>query len=326
MRYTVAIKKSPAYLAVEADVKAHTLSHAYLVVSPDRGILKLFNTLVSCLILCDKGGCGDCETCRKIANGNYADIMYIEPPEGKGIKVEDIEPALYSMYLAPVERAGRKLYFIYNGDLANAAVQNKLLKTLEEPPEHVTIFIAAAGEAGVLDTVKSRSRKLYIDHLDEEELYKELSAFYGVGDTVKNACYASGGNTSIAEKLIYDASYIECWEGAWEILTNLSSSRGITTFTSRPYMGKDRLLDTLGCMELIMRDALARQSGGRVWSVHKDKELDIILSLYSTAALSGALEKVREAKQKLASNCNALNVSDSLLFNILEVRYKCRKS
>ncbi len=318
--------KSPAYRAVAADVQSGRLSHAYLVISPDKGIIKLFNTLVSCLILCNKGGCGECDTCRKIINGNHADIMHLIPPEGKGLKVSDIEGMINSMYLAPVEPTGKKLYYLYDGDMMNASAQNKLLKTLEEPPEGVTIFISSSSEAGVLDTVKSRSRKLNIDHLDGEELYKELSVYYGVGERVMNACYSSGGNAGIAEKLIYDTAYIECAEGAWDLLTGLNTSKGIADYVNRPYMDKDKLPDTLASMETILRDALAKSSGGRVWSVGKEKELDIITSGYSCAALACALEKVTEAKQKLQSNCNASNVADALLFNILEVRYRCRKS
>lgn len=326
MRYKAAVIKSPAYQAVTQDVKSGRLSHAYLVLSPDRGIIKLFNTLVSCLIMCNNSGCGDCDTCRKIKNGNHADIMHLVPPEGKGLKVSDIEGMINSMYLAPVEPTGKKLYFLYDGDIMNASAQNKLLKTLEEPPEGVTIFISASSEAGVLDTVKSRSRKLNIDHLDVEELYKELSAYYGVGERVMNACSFSGGNAGLAEKLIYDNAYIECAEGAWELLTGLNSSKGIADYLNKPYMGKDKLSDTLTSMETILRDALAKVSGGKVWSVGKDKELEIISSRYSDAALACALEKLTEARQKLQSNCNASNVADALMFNILEVRYRCRKS
>lgn len=55
-----------------------------------------------------------------------------------------------------------------------AQAQNKLLKTLEEPPKDVTIFLGVANEASMLDTIKSRARAVAIDVFDEDVVYNAL--------------------------------------------------------------------------------------------------------------------------------------------------------
>lgn len=94
----------------------------------------------------------------------------------------------------------RKVYFVHRADLMNAQAQNKILKTLEEPPKDVTIFLGVANEASMLATIKSRTRNVYIDLFDEETIYNSMLAL-GLDDQMSAiAAACSEGQLGKAKK------------------------------------------------------------------------------------------------------------------------------
>jgi len=323
MKYLSLIRSSYAYKTLSNDVKSGNISHAYLAVSGDRELLDNFFYVSACLIFCGNGGCMNCEICKKILSGNHADVRHLIPPEDKGLKVENIEEMISSTLLSPIENSGRKLYFIYKGEKLSPIVQNKLLKTLEEPPKGVTIFIGTESEASILQTVKSRTRKLYIDNFEAGEIYRELAPLYGADETVREAAYASGGNISRAEKIIYDKDYKESFADVWTMFSEMNGSRDIINYLGKPFLSKERLGDTLNIVEQSMRDVLEYILTGKCR--YKRTEMDIIKENYTPGAIVKVIDLVIDAKDKLSSYCNAVNVVDSLLYKILEVRYTCRK-
>lgn len=325
MKYLRALKNSSAYKTILNDIKSDKLSHAYLITSNDEEIIKSFFSLFGCLVFCKDNACLECDYCRKVINHNHADIQHIIPETNKQLKVKDIEELIDSSQLSAIESTKRKLYFIYNAERMNVSAQNKLLKTLEEPPAGVTIIIGTINEASILDTVKSRSRKLYIDFLDSDSIYNELVTEYGDSEKIKIAARASGGNIQIAERLINDNVFIEDYNDVFKLFTELNSSRDIITYINKPFFSKDRIADTLSIMEMVMHDALNLQYGNNIWASHKKNELSIIVSKYTSRAIIMVMDIINQCREKLLSNCNATNVADSMLFNILEVKYKCRK-
>ncbi|MGI6702123.1 MAG: hypothetical protein ACOX3U_06695 [Christensenellales bacterium] len=320
MKYLSLIKRTPALKTMQKDVLSGNISHCYLIISPDSGLIKTFFYASACLIMCGDGCC-ECALCIKVKNNNHADIRHILPENGKGIDVERTKEIIESMLLSPIE-AQKKIYYFYNGEKLSQTVQNKLLKTLEEPPQGVIIFIGTASEDAIITTVKSRARKLYIDNLDPEDIYLELSKVYGESDKVYNAALMSGGNMERAERLILDEEYIENLSEARNALTNLKKSADIIKYLNNPAFSKERLPDTLDLMEILLRDALEYSINNN----NKSGDSGIIIERYNTRALAIILDLVIKAKQKISSYCNNTNIIDNLLMNMLEVGYRCRKS
>lgn len=64
----------------------------------------------------------------------------------------------------------RKVYVIDDSEYMTKDAQNCLLKTLEEPPEFVTIILIVSNENFILNTIKSRCIKIYFNNLSDEEL------------------------------------------------------------------------------------------------------------------------------------------------------------
>lgn len=138
------------------------LHHAYLFTGT-RGVGKttLSRILAKCLNCTGedgKGGvtshpCGKCDACRAIDEGRFPD--YIEIDAASNRSVEEITPLLDRAVYAPTQ--GRyKVYMIDEVHMLSTHAFNAMLKTLEEPPEHVKFILATTDPQKVPMTVLSR--------------------------------------------------------------------------------------------------------------------------------------------------------------------------
>lgn len=71
-----ALKKSRAYNLIKHDIDTGNLSHAYMVISPDVFAVKNLFRLIACAVYC-KDACTTCPVCKKVLNGNHADVKFI---------------------------------------------------------------------------------------------------------------------------------------------------------------------------------------------------------------------------------------------------------
>ena len=144
------LSKTNAYKSIEGDINSGRLSHAYLIVSANGDDLKEFLKLFAKLIVAR----GNERALKLIDNGTHPDVLNF-PTVGDAILKEDVARIIDESFLKPIE-GDIKLFLLNNGESMNASSQNKLLKTLEEPPKGVHILIGATSEYPILTTVKSR--------------------------------------------------------------------------------------------------------------------------------------------------------------------------
>ncbi len=120
------------------------------------------------LILCQDRAhapCGACRACRLMSRGSHPDFRLIQPLGKDGtvdrlngaIRSEQASELIHDAALRPIEGA-YKVFLIQDFQQANDTFANKLLKTLEEPPDHVVLCLTATDRASVLPTIISRCR------------------------------------------------------------------------------------------------------------------------------------------------------------------------
>ena len=164
------------------------LRHAYLFVGPPQvgksTLARAFVQALFCEQLAKQGvaqPCGACRACRLLQSGNHPDFRIIQPVSKDGavdringtLKVEQAAEIIHEAALRPME-ARYKVFFIQEFHHANAAFANKLLKTLEEPPDHVVLLLSARDRESVLPTIVSRCQVLELRPLAVTEVESAL--------------------------------------------------------------------------------------------------------------------------------------------------------
>lgn len=126
-------------------------------------------------LLCPKSprGCGLCPSCFRIAHGNHEGFKLVEP-SGPNIKMEQAREVLEFLSLRSL--SGNRVIIIDQAQSLNPQAANALLKTLEEPPEGTFFFLIAPSVAGILPTIRSRSRIVQFRPLTVQELGKKAQA------------------------------------------------------------------------------------------------------------------------------------------------------
>lgn len=317
-----ALKKSRAYNLIKHDIDTGNLSHAYMVISPDVFAVQNLFRLIACAVFC-KDACTTCPVCKKVLNGNHADVKFINE-DGKKIKVEDVAALIEDTETKPFER-DNKLYFVNSADKMNPAAQNKLLKTLEEPQKAVSIFLGVGSESAILDTVKSRTKKITLDRFSAGDIKDALiSSGVAVGNaTIAAAC--ADGMLWRAKEIASNSAFSETFDRAIFILNNLKKSSDVASFLNDKTLDKDNLPVFLDALSIVLRDMIAAKTDKNlIMSKHKEWEIETLSKGFSLDALSNILYLVNEERKKLSFYVGSTGVVENLLLGILEVKYKCQ--
>lgn len=151
------------------------LHHAYLF-SGTRGVGKttIARILAKCLN-CETGvtsrPCGVCSACQEIDQGNFVDLLEIDA--ASRTKVEDTRDLLDNVQYKPA-RGRYKIYLIDEVHMLSRHSFNALLKTLEEPPEHVKFLLATTDPQKLPITILSRCLQFHLKALTPEQIVSQL--------------------------------------------------------------------------------------------------------------------------------------------------------
>lgn len=152
------------------------LHHAYLLTGT-RGVGKttIARIIAKCLN-CEQGisrePCQTCETCLAIDGGHFVDLFEIDA--ASRTKVEDTRELLDNVAYTPA-RGRYKVYLIDEVHMLSNHSFNALLKTLEEPPQHVIFILATTDPEKIPATILSRCLQFHLHALTNEEISKQLA-------------------------------------------------------------------------------------------------------------------------------------------------------
>jgi len=124
---------------------------------------------------CEQGSsadpCGQCSVCLDIDAGRYADLLEIDAASNTG--VDDVRELIENAQYLP-SRGTYKVYLIDEVHMLSRAAFNALLKTLEEPPEHVKFLLATTDPQKLPVTVLSRCLQFNLKRLDERQISNQM--------------------------------------------------------------------------------------------------------------------------------------------------------
>lgn len=172
------IDQDKVKLAIESFIKRGKFPHALLFAGP-KGTGKTSTArLVAKILNCQNppsGGlgepCNNCSNCLEINRGSSMTVVELDGASNRGI--EDIRSLRETVKLSPP--TGRtKVYIIDEAHMLTTEAFNALLKTLEEPPEHVVFILATTELYRLPQTIRSRATLINFSQASKEEIMQSL--------------------------------------------------------------------------------------------------------------------------------------------------------
>jgi len=161
------------------------IPHALLFAGPKgtgkTSAARILAKIINCENLKNGEPCDDCTQCVSTASGNNLDVFEMDAASHRGI--DDIRTLRDGVKLSP-SKAKKKIYIIDEAHMLTTEASNALLKTLEEPPEHVVFILATTNPEKLLDTIRSRTTYINFKKAGTAEIVKALRRVT-VGEKIK---------------------------------------------------------------------------------------------------------------------------------------------
>ncbi|MBR3868950.1 MAG: DNA polymerase III subunit gamma/tau [Clostridia bacterium] len=157
------------------EVRENRLAHAYLFTG-SRGTgktscAKILSKAINCLHPTNGNPCNECDICKGIDNGSVLDVVEIDAASNRGI--DDIRALREESAFTPAQ-AKFRVYIIDEVHMLTIEAFNALLKTLEEPPEHIVFILATTEVQKLPSTILSRCQRFDFRRISVDSIVKRL--------------------------------------------------------------------------------------------------------------------------------------------------------
>ena len=212
------------------------VSHAYLFCGP-RGTGKTtMARILAKALLCERGPTvepdGTCLECEAIAQGTHPDVYELDAASRTG--VDNVREEIIARVNYAPTRGAWKVYIIDEVHMLTNAAFNALLKTLEEPPEHILFILCTTDPQKVPDTIQSRCQRFDFHRISNEAIVSRLGAICveeGVdfeGEALDLIAYRADGGmrnalTSLEQLIAFGGGHVTL-EGAQNLLGSLDET------------------------------------------------------------------------------------------------------
>ena len=272
--------------------------------------------------------CGVCRACDRVERDVHVDVLVLEPDERASIKIDVIRDVLERTGFRPFE-GRRRVVIIRDADTLEAASQNSLLKSLEEPPPSTVFLLTTAVPGALLPTVRSRCMRLQFGRLTEREVADVLVRDHGVGerDALAAAALADG---RIGEALTLGSSDVAVLRETALLLlrqaaastaaqTRLQAAAVLATGTSKKERPREDVALVLRMLASMLRDIELLNTGGDMRALANPVVADELGSLtrgYAGSRARDAFVAVDRAIVALERNAGTKVVSEWLALQL----------
>jgi DNA polymerase-3 subunit gamma/tau len=317
--------------ALRNAIRLNRITHAYLFTGT-RGVGKtsmarIFAKCLNCEIGPTDKPCNQCDTCRAISVGQDVDVIEIDGASNTG--VDSVRELRANVGLRP-SRSRFKIYYIDEVHMLSTGAFNALLKTLEEPPEHVKFFFATTESQKIPITVLSRCQRFDFAGITPEKIVETLDSIchQEAVEVEKDALWTvarrAGGSMrdaqSLLERLLTHSEGCLTDDQAREILGLASDDRMLDLLESAADHDLARLLEQIeaamvvgvqpgdlvtGVLELL-RDAMVQSAGSKgplmaVGSRQKPR-LEALAQNWGMDSILAAMQIMAETKARMKGN------------------------
>ena len=320
------------------------ISHAYLFCGP-RGtgkttIAKLFAKMVNCSNPIDGEPCGKCENCTTISNGVNDDVIEIDAASNNG--VDEIRELRDKINLVPAS-SKYKVYIIDEVHMLTVGAFNALLKTLEEPPQHVIFILATTENFKVPLTISSRCQKFRFEKISVENIVLRLKKIcenekLEIGEDVLGeiARLSDGGmrdaislldqlvsykGTNFNVEDVYDISGIVSYDVIADLLMNVHNNDVLSVVKILEKINNNgkNIVKFLEEMMFFLKELLIlKKTGDNANITIKNEKMNAIGKLYSSTCIYKIVEKVNTLLNEIKNTNYPMLLLEITLINLME--------
>lgn len=300
---------------LDTSFKSGRVPHAYVITGPQRVGKSTLALNIAQAINCSSEDkpCGSCPSCIKIAQGKHSDIAQVSVAKDKTeISMDQIKDVQRSASLKPFEGKFRVI-IINNADQLSTEAANRLLKTLEEPPDQVLFILTTSKPEDMLQTILSRCATIEMEKPKPSSIAAMLEKAHGqergraeylarisrgaVGWAVD--CCSNDRLLAKREETLRDLLRLEkeSWDERLAFAAELASGYS---------KNREELYDTLSLWQSVWRDIIQIHSGetGQVFNVDVEAELKSSAPAFDDTACVNAIKALEETWLKLEQNAN----------------------
>lgn len=309
----------------EKAVREQSVSHAYILSGEPGSGRKTAAQAVAAALLCTGEGerpCGQCRACRMIRERSHPDLRFLTHEKPGTVSVDEVREQVIAD--APIRPyyGPYKIYILDEAEKMNPQAQNALLKTIEEPPSYVILFLITASADALLPTIRSRCIHLKTQPLPDETILSRLRE-KGVGesDAAVIAAFARG-NLGKALDLASSERFGDLRRMILSLLKN--DRRSVAEIQEMLKNLKDGGYDpgqALDLLTLWFRDVLMYKATREVGLLVFRDEFSYIRRRADRSSFEGLEEILRavdRARTRLAANVNFELTMELLLLTIKE--------
>jgi DNA polymerase III subunit delta' len=294
------------------------VAHAVIIAGPaGSGKLTLASIYARALMCQATRGkpCNVCTSCKKALGGNHADLHIVKPEEdGKSLGVDEARSLQRLIDVKPYE-GGRAVVIVRNAHDMTVAAQNALLKTLEEPPEHVVLILLAESLSPLLPTILSRCVVYTMARLSHSEMISVLQRHGYAGDSkTMHATSMADGRPGRALELLADDSYWVLKDKSLDVLEQLVKNKRLASAMKFTQDNRAKVGEVLTIWECAVRDAAVTLSGssasllsGAAPGFLQNLQIDLLEAMLSACA---------QARKALDGNAIYTMTMDNLLIEL----------
>lgn len=312
-----------------SSARANSLSHAYILLGAKgtgkHTLARIIASAVNCERRTDPESavpCRSCSSCKRIMDGNSADVIIIGRDDKATVGVESIRFIKSDVSVYPND-GDFKVYIIEDAHLMTKQAQNALLLSLEEPPPYAMFILLCENTESILETIKSRAPILRMKAPTEEEAISYLkenhpsarSFIANSRDEFEQIYLASEGSIGRILELIGSAEKKQILQNRAlalslidAVATHTLSSKfsDVLAMFAQKRDERDKLLDQLKDVQSALRDLLAiKKSESPKMIFFTDSSLAEELSYsFSARQIADIYEGAEKARQALLRNAN----------------------
>lgn len=311
-------------------IQNNRISHSYIF-NGERGMgKKLLARAFAMALQCEEGNgepCMECTSCKQAMSGNHPDIIWVTHEKESLIAVDEIRRQVVSDIQIKPYKGKYKIYIVDDAQKMNAATQNALLKTIEEPPEYGIVMLLTTNSDRFLPTILSRCILFNVKPLPADVIKAHLMSELGVPDYRAEVIAAfSGGNMGKAIRLASSEYFSELKEDVLHLIRYIEDMEVHEMVAAAKHTAeyKADIEDYIDMIMMWYRDVLLYKASQNVNGLLFREELKTVSRHASRISYNGIekiLEGLDKAKIRLQANVN-FDLTVELMFLNIKDQFK----